>query len=669
MTQPATAKPIHTFTHVTLHFIFKNVLVYTRETMITLCIIALLMVANGLPRESLWYYKMNTASSDWSGSPWVISSGGSNCPNANGKDYCWDLKGGTIQWSTSFGLENHHTIQLTYSLSTTGVSSNKRCFLEYSTNGISFSDIYRTTGSNIGPGDHNDITFSFANPSSLSIQLTSGSGGTHCFMNEFTISGIPITSNPSAAPTRTPSSSPTSNPSAPTLPSSTVPSLSPSKPPSAVPSLSPTIPPTEVTSEPSASPTVPTTGPPTNAPSVFPTHAPIDLTAMPTEYTTADPTNSPSSNPTNNPTINPSNDPTSNPTFTPSDAPTTKPTSVPTLTPTSKPTAAPLTLGAPTKQPTASTDNPTHNPTLVPTLNPTKQPTDSPTVKPTLDPTQRPTNAPQAPGTPTKNPTSRPTNAPQTSTNPTSVIPSDTTTIDPTTSTTRITAVPTRSTTIKPSSTSTRTWTTTLDLTGNPHSKGNKDVDSFDFIPSIIPGVSNIVGGLVLIVVVLMVMICLCVCLWKCKTRSKGKGQIINESDVFSETELAQDHKEKKTATIAMEIKELIQQGNALKSTSGPSEDKTEDTLLTGGKQGTETIVIAEDSDTDTDQGVIAEMDTPMGPADDASEESESHVPPPPEPRAKCEECGKYSTGKFRDADGSFYCKPCYQAKGGTQEF
>eukprot|EP01083_Nonionella_stella_P116791 347375_1 len=432
------------------------------------------------------------------------------------------------------------------------------------------------------------------------------------------------TTNPTTSPS---SKNPTRNPTVSPVVATTNPTDNPTNIPSDAPTTKQTSDPTfNPTNNPSVTPTALPTSAPTLSPTPKPTSAPLTPGAPTRQPTvqTSDPSANPTLNPTKQPTENPTLKPTLNPTLDPSVTPTTLPTSTPTLIPTLKPTAAPLTPGAPTRQPT------------VPTSNPSTNPTDNPTVKPTLNPTKQPTDAPYAQGTPT--------NAPQTS------LPTDSTTIGPTASTTRTTAVPSRSTTIKPSSSSTST-SSIVESTISTHDKDKKDVsnvDTMEFIPTIIPGVSNVIGGLIVLIVGLIVMVCLCVCLCKCKSRNKGKGQIINESDCLSETELADARNKLKSVVGKGEDTFLTKGKQETMESVVVADDSDDSALLAGDKRETETRIVAEDSD--------AEMDTPI-----AREDTESHVPPPPEPRAKCIECGKYSTGNISDVDNSFYCKTCYQ--------
>eukprot|EP01083_Nonionella_stella_P252511 869907_1 len=201
---------------------------------IIICVVMVIMT-RGQIAESIWSYSMDVSSSDWTGTYNLISSGGANCPNANGKDYCWELAWQTVQWTKSAGsgLENYKTIELIYSLSTSGVGNSKFCLIEYSADGSAFTDLFRTSGSDIGPSQHNDQTFSFGNPTSLSIQLTASGGNTLCYFNDLTISGVPLTLDPTNTPSDHPSATPSRNPSA-------SPSDNPTSNPSASPSRDPT---------------------------------------------------------------------------------------------------------------------------------------------------------------------------------------------------------------------------------------------------------------------------------------------------------------------------------------------------------------------------------------------------------------------------------------------
>eukprot|EP01083_Nonionella_stella_P203751 743247_1 len=169
---------------------------YTMYPIIILCMI---IISRGQTTEIIWSHQMNVASSDWSGIYSLIRSGGANCPNLNGKDYCWDLSSQTLVWPQSIGssLQNYSSIELTYSLSSSGVSTTKYCAIEYSANASAFTDLFRTTGSDIAPSQHNDQTFTFGNSASLSIRLTASGANTHCYFNDFSICG---TMTPSASP-------------------------------------------------------------------------------------------------------------------------------------------------------------------------------------------------------------------------------------------------------------------------------------------------------------------------------------------------------------------------------------------------------------------------------------------------------------------------------------
>eukprot|EP01083_Nonionella_stella_P252512 869911_1 len=233
--------------------------------MFSIIICVMMITANGQAAESIWSYPMDMTSTDWTGTPTAISSGGANCPSLNGKDYCWDLNSQTVQWTKSVGnesndLENYRTIELTYSLSTFDATTTKFCLIEYSSDGSVFTDLFRTTGSDIAPSQHNDQTFSFDNPTSLTIRLTASGLNTRCYFNDFVISGVPITFDPTTTPSGHPSATPSINPSNPT----SNPSETPSMDPSAMPSISPSNP----TSNPSNATTNPT------APSTSPSHAP-----------------------------------------------------------------------------------------------------------------------------------------------------------------------------------------------------------------------------------------------------------------------------------------------------------------------------------------------------------------------------------------------------------
>merc|ERR1719193_1555331 len=215
---------------------------------------------------------------------------------------------------------------------------------------------------------------------------------------------MPVTSDPTSAPSLLPSPSPTQLPVVPTMMPSPSPSAlpttqTPTNSPSLMPSPSPTKMPT--TTRPSSSPSLMPSPMPSSQPSSIPTPSPTQLPI------TSDPSTSPSFMPSPSPTKLPTTLlPTSSPSLLPSPSPTATPSSIPTPSPTKLPTSL-TPSSSPSLMPSPS---PSQLPSTMPSPSPTKFPT---TLNPTpgsSQPTLMPSLSPS--GSPSKVPSPRPTDYP-----------------------------------------------------------------------------------------------------------------------------------------------------------------------------------------------------------------------------------------------------------------
>eukprot|EP01083_Nonionella_stella_P095347 267656_1 len=222
----------------------------------------------------LWTYPMTTSNgvSEWfyPDAPNIITSN-TECPGST--TACWSLSTGSTIGHTS-STSNYHHMELTYSIATAAGGGNRdNCVIDYSVDGTNFYTITDTGTSSTDTTNNIYNSWGTApdDVSTLTIRaryIGTGSKLT-CYLNQFTLNGVDITTSPTAAPTSTPSTPPTDSPSA-------SPSSAPSQPPSmasAAPSNAPTQPPSMPSNAPSAWTQSPTLSPST--PSLSPTSSPI----------------------------------------------------------------------------------------------------------------------------------------------------------------------------------------------------------------------------------------------------------------------------------------------------------------------------------------------------------------------------------------------------------
>eukprot|EP01083_Nonionella_stella_P292719 995617_1 len=167
----------------------------------TILFLVLFPVIHG--QIQIWYEKMNTSSTSWSGNPSLsIETSNVLCPTPN--MYCWAFASGLSTKRTD-NTTQFTAVQLVYAISGSNLNDQDRCVIEYSTDGTTFYDLERVAIATAGIT--NTFTGADLQPT-LTIQLSSMNGSGH----ELTLQGIPVTeasvptsspltSNPTKAPT------------------------------------------------------------------------------------------------------------------------------------------------------------------------------------------------------------------------------------------------------------------------------------------------------------------------------------------------------------------------------------------------------------------------------------------------------------------------------------
>eukprot|EP01083_Nonionella_stella_P316940 1151837_1 len=167
----------------------------------TILFLVLFPVIHG--QIQIWYEKMNTSSTSWSGNPSLsIETSNALCPTPN--MYCWAFASGLSTKRTD-NTTQFTAVQLVYAISGSNLNDQDRCVIEYSTDGTTFYDLERVAIATAGIT--NTFTGADLQPT-LTIQLSSMNGSGH----ELTLQGIPVTeasvptsspltSNPTKAPT------------------------------------------------------------------------------------------------------------------------------------------------------------------------------------------------------------------------------------------------------------------------------------------------------------------------------------------------------------------------------------------------------------------------------------------------------------------------------------
>eukprot|EP01083_Nonionella_stella_P095798 269058_1 len=173
-----------------------------------------------------------------------------NCPGT--PTYCWFFWDVAGSYQLSASTTQFASVQLTYSMSATGLFGNESCYIDYSVDTLftNIATLDTTTPSITLPQTYNAWTGA-AGISSLTIKIGSSEDCT-CYFNELRLWGAPVTPQPTL-PTTIPSKTPTA------VPSDT--------------SSGPTSPPTQSSNPPTLSPTAPTaqTSTPSKAPIYYTT--------------------------------------------------------------------------------------------------------------------------------------------------------------------------------------------------------------------------------------------------------------------------------------------------------------------------------------------------------------------------------------------------------------
>eukprot|EP01084_Bolivina_argentea_P003016 5635_1 len=235
-----------------------------------------------------------------------------DCPGTS--IYCWFFLDVAGSYQLSASTTQFTSIQLTYSMSATGLNGQESCYIAYSVDDTIFTNIQilnTATPSITVPQTYDTWTGgAAAGISSLTIKIGSTRWGADCHFNELRLWGTPVTPQPTL-PTTIPTKTPTA-----------VPSATPSRTPSNVPSGTPTHAPS---SAPSRTPSNAPTDAPTNAPSSAPSDPSKSPTTTPSNTPTAPPSASPSQPPSTAPSVAPSNTPSQPPSVAPSNTPSQPP--------------------------------------------------------------------------------------------------------------------------------------------------------------------------------------------------------------------------------------------------------------------------------------------------------------------------------------------------------